>query len=140
MINLIDRVNPTIRAAAMAAAPDKTQRATREAQSAWDAGISFISTGNMLADMFPSQRGNDGEDEIAAAVQVLQQALANIATDGAIRGMRREAVAGLAALAECDPTAAVILYGNRITASDLLSRWNEQHPGREIRTAPAFEI
>lgn len=140
MLNLIDRVNPIIRAAAMSADPDKAERTARGAQSSWESGLSFISTGDMLADMFPVQRGDDGEDEIAAAVQVLQQALANIATDGAIRGMQRKTVAGLAALAECDPTAAVILYGNRITANDLLSRWNEQHPGREIRTAPAFEI
>lgn len=140
MINLIDRVNPTIRAAAMAADPDKAERTARGAQSSWESGLSFISTGDMLADMFPVQRGDDGEDEIAAAVQVLQQALANIATDGAICWMQRETVSGLAAMAECDPTAAVILYGNRITANDLLSRWNEQHPGQEIRTAPAFEI
>lgn len=140
MLNLIDRVNPIIRAAAMAADPDKATRTARGAQSSWESGLSFISTGDMLADMFPVQRGDDGEDEIAAAVQVLQQALANIATDGAVCGMQREAVAGLAALAECDPTAAVILYGNRITVSGLLSRWNEQHPGQEIRTAPAFEI
>lgn len=139
MLNLIDRVNPTVRAAAMAANSDRAQSAAREVQSAWDAGLSFISTGDMLADMFPVQRGDDGEDEISAAVQVLQQALANIATDGAICRMRREAVAGLVALAECDPTAALILYGNRITANDVLNRWNEQHPGQEIRTAPAFE-
>lgn len=139
MLNLIDRVNPIIRAAAMAASPDKAESAARGAQSSWESGLSFVSTGDMLADMFPVQRGNDGEDEIAAAVQVLQQALANIATDGAIRGMQREAVAGLAALAECDPTAAVTLYGNHITVSALLGRWNEQHPGQEIRTAPAFE-
>lgn len=139
MLNLIDRVNPIIRAAAMAADPDKAERTARGAQSSWESGLSFISTGDMLADMFPVQRGDDGEDEIAAAVQVLQQALTNIATDGAIRGMQRETVAGLAALAECDPTATVILYGNRITANDLLRRWNEQHLGQEIRTAPAFE-
>lgn len=122
MLNLIDRVNPIIRAAAMAADPDKAERTAREAQSAWESGLSFISTGDMLADMFPVQRRDDGEDEIAAAVQVLQQALANIATDGAIRGMQREAVAGLAAMAECDPTAAMTLYGNHITVSDLLGR------------------
>lgn len=139
MLNLIDRVNPIIRAAAMAADPDKAERTARGAQSSWESGLSFISTGDMLADMFPVQRGDNGEDEIAAAVQVLQQALANIATDGAIRKMRRETVTGLAALVEHDPTAAVTLYGNHITAGSLLRRWNEQHPGQEIYTAPAFE-
>ena len=139
MINLIDRVNPTIRAAAIAADPDKAESAAYEAQCAWDSGISFVQTGEMLVDMFPAQRGDDGETEVAAAVQALQQALANIATEGAIREMRRDAAAGLADLIDKDYTAAVTLYGNCITICDLLRRWNEQHPGQEIYTAPAFE-
>lgn len=136
------RVNPSIWNAAMEADAKKAQTIIDNVQTAWDAGESFLQTGNAIEDIFSvSARKSDSEEEIAAAAKAMQDALTTLAVDGAMCKIGKDAACTMCStLLDVDPDAALTLHGVRLPITEFQRRWNAAHPGDEFYLEIAFEL
>lgn len=139
-MKVLYHVNPIIIEAARRADSEKAQAIIAEAQKMWDCGESFERTGFALDDLYPRQREADSAEETEAAANALEEQLAQLAIDGAMKAIPKETAAAMCkALESADPLASITLYGIKMLVRDFADRWNKAHPGNEFYMAPAFE-
>lgn len=133
-------VNPVILQAAKKEDAEKAKKIIDGVQDAWENGQSFLSTGNFINDLFPQPRESDSDEEMAASVKLMQDQLADLALDGALRSISKDAVSVMCrALIDADPLASVTIYGIEMPVTELAQRWNKMHPNDKYFMDAPFE-
>lgn len=139
-MNILEKVSPVIENAARRADAEKAQAIIAETQKMWDAGESFVSTGFVLDDFYPRQREDDRDEEAEAAARALETQLAQLAIDGAMKAISKDAALAMCnALVDADPFAAIKIYGIEMPITEFARRWNTVHQDDKVYLAPAFE-
>lgn len=139
-MNIEFSVNPVILQTAKKADAEKAQRIIDGVQTAWENGQSFLSTGIFINDLFPQPRESDSDEEMAAAAKLMQDQLADLALDGAMHSISKDAVSVMCrALIDADPLASVTIYGIEMPVTELVQRWNAVHPDDKLYLEPSFE-
>ena len=134
------KVNPTILQAALDEDAARAQAIIDSAQSAWDAGESFVIPPDVISALYPRQRESDSDEEASAAVKEAEDLLRTIAINGVLRKLPREVVKAMCeALEDADALAAVKIFGRELPVRYLVGEWNKRHKGEEIWLSPAFE-
>lgn len=135
------RVNPSILRAALDEDAAKAHAIIDNVQAAWDAGDSFLTSGDAISDLFDTKsRESDSEEEMAAAATLMQGQLSSLALDGAMRAISKDAAVAMCnALVDADPFAAIKIYGIEMPITEFVRRWNAVHPDGKFYLAPAFE-
>lgn len=133
-------VTPVILQAAKKEDAEKAQRIIEGVQAAWENGQSFLSTGNFINDLFPQTRESDSDEEIASAAKLMHDQLADLALDGAMHSISKDAVSVMCrALLDVDPLSSVTIYGIEMPVTEISQRWNKMHPDDKLYLEPAFE-
>lgn len=139
-MNILEKVSPVIENAARRADAEKAQAIIAETQKMWDAGESFVSTGFVLDDFYPRQREDDRDEEAEAAARALETQLAQLAIDGAMKAISKDAALAMCnALVDADPFAAIKIYGIEMPITEFARRWNAVNQDDKVYLAPAFE-
>lgn len=133
-------VNPVILQAAKKEDAEKAKKIIDGVQAAWENGQSFLSTGNFINDLFPQPRESDSDEEMSAAAKLMQDQLADLALDGVMRSISKDAVSVMCrALIDADPLASVTIYGIEMPVTEIAQRWNAVHQDDKLHLEPAFE-
>ena len=139
-MNILEKVSPVIENAARRADAEKAQAIIAETQKPRDAGESFVSTGFVLDDFYPRQREDDRDEEAEAAARALETQLAQLAIDGAMKAISKDAALAMCnALVDADPFAAIKIYGIEMPITEFARRWNAVNQDDKVYLAPAFE-